>query len=66
MAEKTASTNYKTAPLLQSACKPFWVIIAGLGRIALGRFTLSKEKEGKGTSLNSYKGHEGVIRELLH
>lgn len=66
MAKKTASTNYKTAPFLQSACKPFWVITVGLGRIALGRFTLSKEKEGKAASLNSYKGHKGVIRELLH
>lgn len=33
MTKKTASTNYKTAPLLQSACKPFSAIIAGLGRI---------------------------------
>ena len=51
MAKKTASTNYKTAPLLQSACKPFPAIIAGLDGIALGRFTLSKEKEGKSNLL---------------
>lgn len=57
--QKTASTNYKTAPFLQSACKPFWAIIVGLRRIALERFTLSKEKEGKAASLNSYKEHEG-------
>lgn len=39
-----ASTNYKTAPLLQSACKAFLAIIPGLGRMAWERITLSKEK----------------------
>lgn len=41
----TASTNYKTAPLLQSACKPFWAVVAGLCKITLGRLTQSLKQE---------------------